>query len=207
MSQRHDPVDELQRANPIDPDRLPSDSTARIWARVEEATMTEETRNAPPVRPRRLAWGAGLAGIAVAGAVAFAVLVNDAREPRGSGGTAASEDAGAGAASCVEMYSLDTLANRSWAFDGTVSAIDPDGADFGSRVTFAVNESFRGDFSGEVTLTYFGSVGGSVTSAGGPPLAVGERYLVAGEDDFVWECGFTQPYDAEVAAQWADALD
>jgi hypothetical protein len=29
---------------------------------------------------------------------------------------------------------------------------------------------------------------------------------VAGDDDFVWECGFTQPYDAEVAADWDERL-
>jgi hypothetical protein len=35
--------------------------------------------------------------------------------------------------------------------------------------------------------------GTSVTSAGGPNLGVGERYLVAGDDEFVWACGFAQP--------------
>lgn len=71
-----------------------------------------------------------------------------------------------------------------------------------------INESFAGGASpdSEVTLTATGMTGTSVTSAGGPSLAAGERYLVAGDAEFAWACGFTQPYDAAVAAQWAEAL-
>lgn len=49
--------------------------------------------------------------------------------------------------------------------------------------------------SGTVSLTASGMTGTSVTSAGGPNLAIGERYLVAGDGEFAWACGFTQPYD------------
>jgi hypothetical protein len=45
--------------------------------------------------------------------------------------------------------------------------------------------------------------GTTVTPGGGPTLVVGERYLVAGEDRFVWGCGFTQPYGEVAAAEWA----
>ena len=34
----------------------------------------------------------------------------------------------------------------------------------------------------------------------------GERYLVAGDATCVWACGFTQLWDAAVAAQWSAAL-
>ena len=45
---------------------------------------------------------------------------------------------------------------------------------------------------------------GDVTSAGdGFSLVEGERVLVAGSGVFVWSCGFTQPFDAGVAADWA----
>jgi hypothetical protein len=30
--------------------------------------------------------------------------------------------------------------------------------------------------------------------------------LVAGDDEFVWECGFTQPYSEDVAAEWEETL-
>ena len=61
------------------------------------------------------------------------------------------------------------------------------------------------DSAGSITLTASGMTGTSVTSAGGPNLAVGERYLVAGDETFVWACGFTQAYDEGVAADWAEA--
>jgi hypothetical protein len=101
---------------------------------------------------------------------------------------------------CVETYTLATLANRSWAFDGTVTSIS------GDSVTFKVNQRFRGAGADAVTLTATGMTGTSITSAGGPSLVVGGRYLVAGEENFAWACGFTQPYDPAVAAQWAEAL-
>ncbi len=75
----------------------------------------------------------------------------------------------------------------------------------GDQVTFDVIETFVGEVSDEVTLTASGMTGTSVTSAGGPNLSVGERYLVAGDGEFAWACGFTQPYDDAIAAEWADA--
>lgn len=74
-------------------------------------------------------------------------------------------------------------------------------------MTFSVNEAFAGDASAgdSVTLSAPGMSGTSITSAAGPSLTVGARYLVAGDDEFVWACGFTQPYDEAVAAEWAEA--
>ena len=107
---------------------------------------------------------------------------------------------GTGSAACVEQYSPTTLANRSFAFDGSVSAID------GEQVTFTIGTAYRGAAGGTITLDAPGMTGTAITSAGGPNLAVGERYLVAGDDHFVWACGYTQPYDAAVGAEWAAAL-
>ena len=137
MSQRPEPMDELSRANPIDTDRLPSDSTARIWARVQEATMTEgsTSTSSRPKRPPWAVWGVGLAGVAVAGAVVLAIVLSGPAGQPDRGDTAETTEPNTGAASCVEMYSPETLSNRSWAFDGTVASID------GDRVTFTVNES------------------------------------------------------------------
>jgi hypothetical protein len=98
----------------------------------------------------------------------------------------------------VELYSLETLANRAFAFDGTVEAIE------GTLVTFRVNEWYRGGEGDTVTLdggTLLGITAGSDTA-----LEPGGRYLVAGDETFAWGCGFTQPYDAEVAGEWAEAL-
>lgn len=107
---------------------------------------------------------------------------------------------GAGSASCVATYTLATLGEREHAFAGTVTAID------GDEITFEVEEVFRGDVAGALTL------GGGLLLAGtspdsGPPLTVGDRVLVAGDGRFAWGCGFTQPYDDDVAARWRDALE
>lgn len=143
---------------------------------------------------RRTPWALGIGGLAIAAVAAVAILVNTAESP------APNETPGVGIGSCVETYSADTLANRDFAFDGTVTAIDGDSA------TFTVNEAFRGDLGESITLDAPGMTGTSVTSAGGPSLAQGEQYLVAGDDRFVWACGFTQPYDEAVAAEWAAAM-
>lgn len=107
---------------------------------------------------------------------------------------------GGGMAMCIESYDLSTLANRQFAFDGTVTAID------GDEVTFTVNHSYRGETGPGVTLTASGMTGAVITLDGGPVLAVGGRYLVSGDDQFAWACGFTQDFDATVADAWASAL-
>lgn len=183
---RPDPLDELRHANPDTQSRLPSESKARVWARIQEVTMND-TNHTTPARQR---WGIGLGAAAIAGVAALALLVN-------SGGTPPSptDDPGTGIGSCVEMYSPAAIADRDFAFDGTVTAIN------GDQVTFAVNEDIVGSSGDEITLNAAGMIG--VTSAGGPNLTEGERYLVAGDDTFAWTCGFTQPYDEAVAAEWA----
>ena len=188
-----DPLDEVARSNPVDPWHVPSASLARVHASVQReiATAKQPHQVRRPRRPRALV-GFGVSGAVVAAAF-IAVLATrpglpvPSAAPSGPGGNAA----------CVEQYSPATLANREWAFDGTVTEI------LGDEVTFAVNSAFRGGSSAFVTLQAAGMTGTSVTSAGGPTLIVGQRYLVAGEDDFVWGCGFTQPYHATVAAEWA----
>jgi hypothetical protein len=145
--------------------------------------------------PRLLATGTG---IAAAGVLAAVVLLASRTD---TPGTVPDSSIGPGSAACVEQYSPATLASRSFAFDGTVSAIA------GERVTFTVNHAYRGVVSEVVTLDAGGMTGTTITPAGGPSLVVGERYLVAGEATFVWACGFTQPYDPVVAATWSTVLE
>lgn len=187
-----DPLDVLRGADPVDVDHLSSASLARIRARVSEDVMTTTTITREQGRTRRFGIAAGIAALAViALAVAFV-----------GGGSAPGVVPGAsgGIASCVEPYSPTALANRSFAFVGTATAID------GDRVTFSVDRAFRGAEGGTITLDAPGMTGTAITSAGGPNLSVGERYLVAGDDHFAWGCGYTQPYDETIAAEWAAAL-
>ena len=189
-----DPLDALRAADPVDADRLSSASLARIRARVSEEVMDQPSVRKRSRPPRALALvGSGLA----AAAIAFAVLAG-----QGGGATPATPGSSAvtGSAACVELYSLETLANRAFAFDGSVAAIE------GDSVTFTINETYRGPGEATITLEAPGMTGAAITSAGGPNLVVGGRYLVAGEDRFAWGCGFTQAYDADVAGEWARTL-
>lgn len=149
-----------------------------------------------PITRSRPPWALGaLAAAAAAGAVVvIAVIVSS-----GGGAPAASHEPQPGIGSCVETYSTASLAARDFAFDGTVSSID------GEQVTFDVNSVYSGDVADSVTLTATGMTGSSITSVAGPSLVVGGRYLVAGDDEFAWGCGFTQAYDEAVAAEWAEA--
>lgn len=190
-----DPLDMLRVADPVDIDRLSSASLARIRARVREDVMTTTTgRWRLPSSPGKLGL---VGGVVAAGAFAIAALLGSNGEAPGLVPDGA---VGPAAAACVEPYSTTAIGNRSFAFDGTVTAID------GEQVTFTVGTAYRGMSDSSITLDAPGMTGTVVTSGGGPNLVVGERYLVAGDDRFVWGCGYTQPYDAAVAAEWAAAL-
>ncbi|MES2210051.1 MAG: hypothetical protein V4515_07690 [Chloroflexota bacterium] len=187
-----DLLDALRAVDPVRDDRLPAASLARIRARVHEDVMTTTTHRTG--RTARLV--AGGLGVTAAAALAFTLIFNGGGKP----GVVPGTTTGGGSAACVETYSLQTLTNRSIAFDGTVSVID------GDRVTFQINQAFRGVTGDAVTLEAAGMTGTAITSAGGPNLSVGGRYLVAGEATFAWACGFTQTWDPVVAADWSAAL-
>ncbi len=123
------------------------------------------------------------------------------------------------AASCVALFSPETLRDRAFAFDGTVESVetrvDPRLPTEGSQsqelpwVTFKVNQWFKGGEPPDVEIWVDPHTPGGVS-----PLEPGDRLLVAGEyrwgqppeDPLAWGCGFTQPHTPEAAAQWADAV-
>lgn len=151
-------------------------------------------------RPRTLPWSLralGLGGAVVAGTLAVALFLG---QGGGGPGVVPGSAIGTGSAACIEPYSPVAISHRTFAFEGTVVAID------GERVTFDVGSAWRGVEGSTVTLEAPGMTGTAITSAGGPNLVVGQRYLVAGDDRFVWGCGYTQPYDPAIAADWAAAL-
>jgi hypothetical protein len=187
-----DPLDELLAADPL-ADRLSPASLARIRARVREDVMTTP---APTRAWRGRTLGLG-AGVTALGALALVLAFGG---PGAAPSVTPGRSTGTGSALCVEPYSKTAITHRTFAFDGTVNAID------GDTVTFTVGTAYRGAAGGTITLDAPGMTGTEITSAGGPNLAVGERYLVAGDDHYVWACGYTQPYDAGVAAEWAAAL-
>ena len=185
-----DPLDELRAANPVTDDDLSSASLARIRARVSEEAMTNPRAGKVP---RFLSAAVGLGAVA---ALALVIFVGGRSAPSASPGPSL----GTGSAMCVEPYAGPaSVAKRTLAFDGTVTAIA------GDKVTFTVDTAYRGAAGSSITLDAAGMTGTAITSTGGPNLTVGERYLVAGDDHFAWACGYTQPYEAGLASQWAQA--
>ena len=219
---KHEPLDAVRDADPIDRDGLPSaadDPRARaLFEQITSLPLDDEAEQpgTAPSTPRwivRPAWVTATATamvVGVVGTVAFLGGRAPSDPPPAATSTTTPTDTlpsdtiptatlpAAGA--CVEVYDLQTLTNRDFAFDGTVAAID------GDQVTFAVQEWFRDDQGPNVTLTASGLTGGAITPGGGITLVEGERFLVAGSGGFVWPCGFTQPYDSATATAWADAL-
>jgi hypothetical protein len=128
---------------------------------------------------------------------------------------------GPATARCVEEYSPATLANRTFAFDGTVMAIGPAGTNKPGKgdldaaaVAFTVNEWFAGGTAPTVTVDLMSpasNIVGDVT----PAYEEGTRLLVSGEprwggemldDAIAWTCGgFTRYYESPVAAEWRSA--
>lgn len=220
-------VHELERLRAADP--APSDvideiaTGARARALRTELTMQTENPTPHPTHPtptptwRRTALaGLALAVVALGGVAVALQLAGDGDVPSDdvAGPVATPDDGtapgtgeqpdvmppGGGMAMCVATYSAETLAEREVAFAGTVTAMA------GDDITFAVEEVFRGDLGETVTLGGAEFIGG-VNPDNPTPVAVGDRLLVAGDGGFAWGCGFTQPYDEDVAATWRAAFN
>ncbi len=191
-----DPTEALRSADPLDPQDVPQDTTVAHARALFEEVTSMDTKDAQQDRPaptnRRwvlIAAPAAVAAVAIVAIVSLLAGSGTAPEEHIAGGEPI-----ASAAMCVELYDLNTLANREVAFDGTLVAID------GSDATFDVHRWFRGGSGEEVTLDADGLTG--ITSLG-PGLELSQRYLVSGSGGFVWACGFTMTYDTDVAGQWA----
>ena len=146
----------------------------------------------------------GVAGLAAACGQDGVDQVAASAEPSAADAQVADPAGGTSmAASCVDTYSIETLKARDYAFDGTITSIEPDAADGPDVAVFTVAKWFKG---GDGATAERKGTFSAMTSAGGSERKVGDRLLVAGDDDFVWDCGFTQTYDAEVAAEWEGAF-
>jgi hypothetical protein len=190
-----DPIEILREANPHPTQAPPGYVRERIWARVE-------ARLAEPRQSLVGRWGLAAGGLATV-AAALALVAVMGRPAATSGPSVALGDA---AAMCIEVYTPENLLHRQVAFDGTVTAItDAENVDFGSAVTFDVNRAYIGDLGDTVTLTASGMGADIGDSEGGPPINVGDRLLVSGDEGNAWTCGFTRTYSDDMAAEWEAA--
>lgn len=205
-----DELTQLHAADPVARASLPSVDEPDARALFEVITKSYQTgdgREAEQARRPLVLVAAGVAALVLAGGIGLSI-VREPEKPAEGIASAPTPDSTTGAitpggpavGSCVEVYDLQTLANREMAFDGTVERVD------GDRVTFAVNEWYRGGDSTEITLGGAGGLGGLTSAGPGTALEPGTRLLVAGDGGFAWSCGFTQAYDPALAAQWQDAM-
>lgn len=111
---------------------------------------------------------------------------------------------------CVVDYSLETLTDRDFAFDGTIvhrtvhAPLPPDPGQLGSEhkdyATFDVHEWFTGGSQPEVRIAL--DAFDTVMRTGLPTDEVGQRLLVSGDDGTAWLCGFTRRYTQRAADTW-----
>jgi len=224
----HDVLARLRAVDPVpEPVSHPTDGPVRatlaeILMPPTSTTTTEPPTPRPPTtdprpgpwyrNPRLLAAAAAL--VLVAGVLGAVVVSGGDADPsldtasptteQPAGGAdpgtsgAVTPGGDSGMTSCVELYDLETIKNREYAFDGTVASVD------GMRMTFDVHEWFGPGEGDTATLDHQGYEG-MLLAPDGPALEPGIRVLVAGDGGFVWSCGFTQLHDPAVADQWRAA--
>ncbi|MEV0902952.1 hypothetical protein [Actinoplanes sp. NPDC049802] len=132
---------------------------------------------------------------------------------------------GPGAQQCVKPYSPTTLAEQSFAFDGTVTGIGPARTERGTdppldlrAVTFQVHTWFKGGATDTVTVDMTPPTAGTGTYDAAselvPAYQIGTRLLVSGTprwggaplaDPIAWGCGFTRYHSHATAAEWSTA--
>lgn len=122
-------------------------------------------------------------------------------------------DDSAGAATCAQTYRPAAVAQRAFAFDGTVTDVGDGPNDLGSvAVTFEVREWFHGGSRKTVRVDLAPPSSSQLESSiAGGTYGVGSRLLVSGEPRWggrpldhavAWGCGFTRLYDPSTAASW-----
>jgi len=185
----------------------------RIRNEVVQAVARSAVHGERPPRRRLLVALAG-AGAVAAAAVAVIVFALPTRSPTQSSGPLGRPQHTLGsAASCVETYSLSRLGGRDFAFDGTVTAIEepPLESNEPTLVTFAVSHWYKGGSGDQVQLKTYDRPGTissvSIGEESGAHLEVGERILASGDEDFLWDCGFSMLYSAHNEAIFKAAFE
>lgn len=153
------------------------------------------------------------AGVLVAGVVMFQPAqqqtAQDANKARVAAPSAQDQPTGEvpveGTFACTRGSSVpETVITAGFAFDGTITKIEPASADdgFDDRiVTFSVAEWFSGGEGDTVTVTMYRPKEDTPPSYG-----VGSHLLVSGGHGdgtyMAWPCGRTQYYDPDTAKTW-----
>jgi hypothetical protein len=115
------------------------------------------------------------------------------------------EDGTSGLGSCAFEFSPENLAERQFAFDGSVAEIEePEALDAPYEVVFEVTRWYAGGEGTTVTVKTYDVSGTSL--AGDLGLEEGQRILASGDDGFLWGCGFSMPYSDQDAGVFQDVF-
>lgn len=208
MTGEPDEPDELllARLRAADPgtDLPPADPT-RVGRLLEDVMSDTDTHTHTDTRTRTpLTWlvaAAAVALIAVAGGLMF--LGDDRIEPmptvNGVDPTVTELTlSGSGTGRCM-VPNADLLADAAYAVDAEVTEVA------GGRATLEPTVWYAGEQTDQVEV----AAGSADLEAliGAPRFEEGQRYLVAATDNgVVMVCGFSGPYDDELAALYAEAF-
>lgn len=201
-----DPIEQLRRADPLDRLEVPKDTSgARARALFQEVTsMMEQETKRPRAWARPVAFAASAAAVVAMAVGAYAVFAqNDDPEELIVGAPL-----GDAAAMCIQ-YEDAILLGLDVAFDGTLISVEtvPGNGDIDfpqNLATFEVHKWYKGGEGDTVTLDAGILVDDGSIALVGNQLEVGERYLISGEDGYVWACGYSYSYDTQVANHWSD---
>lgn len=122
-----------------------------------------------------------------------------------------------GVAECAAEYTPEAIAERAFAFDGTVLSVGEadrvgEAGEPVVPVRFVVHTWYHGGDGAMVTVDLPAPLAAGIGGARrGPVYAVGTRLLVSGEVPegtpldlpVAWGCGFTRYHDVATAAAWA----
>lgn len=174
-------------------------------------TGVEEIRHRSP---RRTVAAASLLAASLAAAAVLGIVLVDRNAPgiTPKPVSDASWLVGETVGSCVEQYSPQTLPNREWAFEGVIAAVEspvdspaePTSEEAGmgtTTVTFDVERWFWGGTGDTVSLRTYAAP----SSAGEVEGSVGAHLLASGDAEFLWGCGFTQPFSDGVLQEFRSA--
>ena len=204
-----DPIEQLRRADPLDRLEVPND-TSGVQARALFQEVTSmDVMEQEPIRRQR-AWARPVAF--AASAVAVVAMAVGAYAVFGQNETPEEIVVGAplgdGAAMCIQ-YEDAILLGLDVAFDGTLVSVEtiPGNGEIDlpqNLATFEVHKWFKGGEGDTITLDAGILVDDGSIALVGTQLEVGQRYLISGEDGFVWACGYSYSYDTEVANHWSE---
>ena len=196
--QADEAMDQLRAANPASAGGF----DARGQAMYERITSGEETGDKGPAWRRWPVLGGAVAAVGVVAVTAVMLLSGGSGDGDSNvvtPGDPTVDPAGGGglAASCL-AFTPEELRMREYAFAGTAVDVSD------TTVTFSVDEVFKGELSDTVTVEPDSTLQNEMYTEF--EFEEGKRYLVSGDDDLAWGCGYTSPYDGELATQWEAAF-